>query len=428
MTTEISIPAKSARFAKVALVFLTAAALTGTGVATAAADAPQAYQQGRPTVNDALQREVAAHVLQAGPPGYIARIDNGRQVYTLAQGVADRATGRRITVHDQFEAGSNTKTFTAVLILQQVDRGKINLDAPVDRYLPGVVPNGENITVRMLLNHTSGLFSYTGDPNFFIDMENNPQRVYTDAELLAVAFDHDPYFAPGKGWQYSNTNYTLLGMILQKQTGKSLPVLVKKRITDPLGLKHTYFADPRATNTGPGYAHGYAIKYATGTPQYTDISTWPLGSWAGAAGAIISTTHDLSRFYAAVLQGKLFSRTQLNQMKTTVALPEGGPLTGGYGLGLIRTDTPCGTVWGHGGDTMGHHSTAVATEDGRRTAITDATGEPNDHTDNPGMQRYYQTIVFGADTITTCQMLNKPVPSEVLHNLRGTTPTPTATN
>ncbi|MEU4563658.1 serine hydrolase domain-containing protein [Actinoplanes sp. NPDC023936] len=409
-----------------ALVLATAVALTGTGAA-AVADRAQQAGPGGSTVNGALQREVARHVLDAGPPGYLARIDNGRRVHTLAAGVADRNTGRPITVRDQFEAGSNTKTFTAVLILQQVDRGKLALDAPVERYLPGVVPNGSNITVRMLLNHSSGLFSYTGDPDFFVDMEKDPQHVHTDAELLAIAFGHEPYFPPGKGWQYSNTNYTLLGMILHKQTGKSMPALVKERITGPLGLKRTYFADPRATNTGPGYARGYAITYASGTPRYTDTSSWPLGGWAGAAGAMISTADDLSRFFSAVLQAKLFSPKQLKQMKTTVPFPAEFPMQGGYGLGLIRTDSPCGTVWGHGGDTMGHHSTAVATEDGRRTAVTDTTGEPADLTENPGVQRYYQAILFGADTVTICQMLGKPAPAEVLDNLRGTTPASSVT-
>jgi len=421
MTIETS--TKSPRsFRKAALVLATAAALTGVGTSGAvAADRPQ---PGSAPVNDTLQREVAKHVLAAGPPGYIARIDNGRRVYTLAEGVADKSTGRRITVHDQFEAGSNTKTFTSVLALQQVDRGRLALDAPVEKYLPGVVKNGAKITVRMLLNHSSGLFSYTGDPNFFVDMEKDPQHVYTDAELLAIAFKHDPYFPPGKGWQYSNTNYTLLGMILQKQTGQSLPDLVKERITGPLGLKHTYYADPKATNTGPGYAHGYAIKYAGGTPQYTDTSDWPLGSWAGPAGAMVTTADDLAHFFSAVLQGKLFSQEQLEQMKTTVPLPAAFPLKGGYGLGLFRTDSACGTVWGHGGDTMGHHSTAVATEDGRRTAVTDSTGEPNDRPETPGMERYYQTTVFGADVVSICQMLGKPVPADVLANLRGTAPSP----
>src|SRR5689334_22980665 len=120
-------------FGKTALVLAAAAALTG--VATSPASAT-----GGPRVDDALQREVAQHVLEAGPPGYLTRIDNGRRVYTLARGVADRSTGRRIEATDQFEAGSNTKTFTSVLTLQQVDRGRVSLDAPVEKYLPGVVP------------------------------------------------------------------------------------------------------------------------------------------------------------------------------------------------------------------------------------------------------------------------------------------------
>ncbi|EXG80528.1 serine hydrolase domain-containing protein [Cryptosporangium arvum] len=399
-------------FGKTALVLAAAAALTGVAASPAAAT-------GGPRVDDALQREVAQHVLEAGPPGYLARIDNGRQVYTLARGVADKKTGRPIKATDQFEAGSNTKTFTSVLALQQVDRGRLSLDAPVEKYLPGVVPNGKNITVRRLLNHTSGLFSYTGDENFFANMAKDPQHVYTDAELLKIAFKHQPYFAPGKGWQYSNTNYTLLGMILQKQTGKSMATLVQERIAGPLGLEDTYYADPRATDTGEGFAHGYAIEFATGKPGYTDTSSWPIGSWGGAAGAIVTTADDLSTFLSGVLQGKLFSAAQLTQMKTTVPLPEAFPIKGGYGLGLFKTDSPCGTVWGHGGDTMGHHSTAVATEDGRRTAVTDSTGEPLEATENAGVKRYYEALVFGADAVTTCQMLGRPVPAEVLASLRG---------
>ncbi len=427
MTTDSNDVTKSRRILSKTVLALTAAlALSGAGVAVASVERSKPDKPAAPMVNDALQREVAKHVMAAGPPGYIARIDNGKKIYTLAQGVADKATGRPITVHDQFEAGSNTKTFTAVLALQQVDRGRLALDAPVEKYLPGVVPNGANITVRMLLNHTSGLFSYTGDPDFFVDMEKDPQHVHTEAELLAIAFKHKPYFAPGKGWQYSNTGYTLLGMILQKQTGKSLSALVKERITGPLGLHRTYLVDPKVTNTGPGFARGYAVKYAGGTPEYTDVSNWALGGWAGAAGAAVSTTDDLSRFFSAVLQGKLFSQAQLKQMKTTVPLPEEFPIKGGYGLGLFKTDSPYGTVWGHGGDTMGTHSTAVATEDGRRTAVTVSTAEPNDPSETPGKERYYQAILFGADSVTIAQMLGKPVPSEVLQNLRGITPTPSA--
>jgi len=273
----------------------------------------------------------------------------------------------------------------------------------------------------MLLNHTSGLFSYTGDPDFFTDLEKNPQRVVTERELLDVAFKHQPNFAPGKGWAYSNTNYTLIGMILQRLTGRSLPELVQQRIARPLGLTQTYFADPRATNIGPGYAHGYGVKFGETPLTYTDISGLPIGGWGGAAGAVISTQRELSRFFSAVLAGKLFSQHQLKQMKTTVALPDGAGIKGGYGLGLFKIDSPCGTVWGHGGDTLGHHSTAVVSADGRRTAVSDTTVEPNDTEQNEGVNRYYR-VAFAAEDVTICQMLGKPVPAAVIEALHGTTP------
>ncbi|GLY05440.1 serine hydrolase [Actinoplanes sp. NBRC 101535] len=363
-------------------------------------------------------RDAARHVLAAGAPGYMARIDTGRRVTVTAAGVADRATGRTLNGREQFEIGSNTKTFMAALTLQLVDQRKVDLDASVERYLPGVVPNGRAITVRMLLNHTSGLFNYTSDPDFFTDMEKDPQRVLTSKELLEVAFRNDPTFAPGAGWSYSNTNYILTGMILEKLTRTSLPDLVQQRIARPLGLTKTYFADPRATSTGRGYAHGYAVRFAGGEPEYTDTSSWPIGGWGGAAGAIISTQEDLATFFAALMRGELFSQRQLAQMKTTVEIPESFGMPGGYGLGLFRKDTACGTVWGHGGDTMGHHSLGVVTADGSRTAVGDVTAEPADTGENPGVNRYYR-VVMAADEVAVCRMLGKPVPAEVLAALHS---------
>ncbi len=426
MTTNTTTANQTTRSLRTKALALTAAAvLTGSGTIAAASTASgkqsDAFTSGRPATNNSPMQDVAQHVLAAGAPGYVARIDDGRRVESTVAGLADTTTGRPLTSRDQFEIGSNTKTFMSTLALQQVDRGKLDLAAPVSKYLPGVVPNGKNITVRMLLNHTSGLFSYTADARFFAEMDKNPQHVWTEQELLDVAFKHKPNFAPGKSWSYSNTNYTLIGMILQKQTGKSLPDLVQRRIARPLNLKHTYFPNPRATNTGPGYAHGYAVSFAGPSPTYVDTSSWPIGGWGGAAGAIISTPKDLSRFFSAVLGGKLFSQEQLNQMKSTVKLPKEFPFQGGYGLGLIKIKSPCGTAWGHGGDTLGHHSTAVATADGRRTAVSDTTAGPSDLKPNDGITRFVQVAV-AAEQVTICQMLDKPVPASVTQALHGTTP------
>ena len=398
-----------------ALVVATAVALTAGAAPASAAEQSTAYPHG------GTMRDVARQVLAIGAPGYMVRINDGARVATTTAGLADKATRRPLTGREQFEIGSNTKTFMATLALQLVDRRQLDLDAPVSKYLPGVVPNGNNITVRMLLNHTSGLFSYTADPDFLPGLEKDPQHVVTERELLDVAFKHEPNFAPGQGWSYSNTNYTLIGMILQRRTGRSLPELVRERIARPLGLTRTYFANPRATNTGPGYAHGYAVKFGETPRTYTDVSGLPIGGWGGAAGAVVSTQKELSEFFAAVLGGKLFSREQLRQMKTTVDLPAGTGIEGGYGLGLFKIISPCGTVWGHGGDTLGHHSTAVASADGRRTAVSDTTVEPSDTELNEGVKRYFE-VAFAAQDVTICEMLDKPVPPAVIQALHGTTP------
>ncbi|MDG4791530.1 serine hydrolase [Micromonospora sp. WMMD1102] len=428
MTTTERLPSRKSRPIRMAAILVTAAAaLTATGVGTAAAvladERPEVTSPARPgnPGRNAVMEDVARSMMAAGPPGFASRIGKDHRVSRTAAGLADIATERPMAPRDQFEAGSNTKTFTAVLALQLVDRGQLKLDAPVARYLPGIVPNGRNITVRMLLNHTSGLYSYTADEEFMAGVVSDPQRVWTDRELLAVAFEHEPNFPPGKDWSYSNTNYTLLGMILEKLTGKSLPVLVQQRIAEPLGLRHTYYANPRAVHTGPGYAHGYGVRLAGPEPVYVDTASWPIGGWGGAAGAVISNTDDLSRFFSAVLQGKLFSKAQLEQMKTTVELPEGFGMKGGYGLGLIRLDSACGTVWGHGGDTLGHHSIALATADGRRTVVSVANAEPIDAEPNARWDHYYKVAMAATDA-SVCETLDKPVPDSVLADLHSAAP------
>ncbi|GAB3796032.1 serine hydrolase domain-containing protein [Micromonospora zhanjiangensis] len=412
-----------------AVLLAAAIGLTATGIGTAAAAVTDRHATATAHAtpgNTGVMDDVARSMMAVGPPGFVARIGTDHRATRTAAGLADIATGRRASARDQFEVGSNTKTFTAVLALQLVDRGQLTLDAPVSRYLPGTVPNGGNITVRMLLNHTSGLFSYTADDGFNVELAQHPQRVWTDRELIAVAFAHQPNFAPGKGWSYSNTNFILAGLILQKLTGKNMADLVRQRIAEPLGLRRTYYANPRAVHTGPGYLHGYGVKLAGPEREYIDAASWPIGGWGGAAGAVISDPDDLSRFFSAVLRGELFSPAQLKQMKTTVELPANFPMKGGYGLGLIRLDSACGTVWGHGGDTIGHHSVTLATADGRRTVVTDANAEPFDATPNAKWDHFYQVAMAATDA-SVCAMLGKPVPDSVLKDLHSAPPAPAAT-
>jgi D-alanyl-D-alanine carboxypeptidase len=406
-TTGTTTPPAAAPAARRRLALGAAALIAGLGLTAAAAPGPAAAHAPAP---GALDR-TAADVLASGATGFMARVDDGHRVSGVAAGLADRATGRRLDLADQFEIGSNTKTFTATLVLQLVAEHRVSLSAPIERYLPGVVPNGRNITVRMLLQHTSGLFSYTSDEAWFTQLREHPERVWTERELLAVAFRHKPDFAPGQGWNYSNTNYVVAGLMLRKITGHTLGELVEQRIARPLGLHRTYVADPTARRTGPGYAHGYVVSFAGSEPTYTDVSGWALGGWAGAAGAVISTPAELSRFFSALLAGRLLPRAELAAMKQTVPLPADYPIKGGYGLGLMREDSACGPVWRHGGDTLGHHSSAFVTADGSRTAVADTTSEPSDLDGlNDGAQKFVDAA-DRAELAEICTMLGKPVPA-----------------
>jgi D-alanyl-D-alanine carboxypeptidase len=354
-------------------------------------------------------------VVAAGIVGYVARVDDGTRVTTAVAGLADRATGRRLGPDDQFEIGSNTKTFMATLTLQLVAKGKLSLTDTVEQHLPGLVPNGDKITLKMLLQHTSGLSDYT-DEAFAETVLADPTRVWTPQELVALATKHQPTFAPGTSWAYSNTNYILVGMILRKVTGTSPADLVQQRIARPLGLHRTYLPTPTAKHTGPGYAHGYLATPDGATFRYTDVSGWALGGWAGTAGAMISTPSELSRFFSALLGGKLLPAAQLTQMRTLVPFPASFGSKGGYGLGLQRVDTPCGPAWGHGGGIFGHVSTALFSADGRRATVTDATTMFDPRTTPNAAVDKAITAAIAADQTAVCQMFGKPLPA---------TPTPT---
>ena len=185
------------------------------------------------------------------------RVDDGHGVVQFAVGLADLRPRRDLEPGDEFRVGSITKTFMAALVLQLVAERRLALDDSVDRWLPGQVPNGSAITVRMLLDHSSGLPDYTDDPVLTDLRQGRAPRLRTPEQLLAMGARQKPLFAPGTAWAYSDTNYIALGLILQKVTHRSVRQLVEERISRPLGLRHTYLG------AGPGfrgapYAHGYS--------------------------------------------------------------------------------------------------------------------------------------------------------------------------
>jgi D-alanyl-D-alanine carboxypeptidase len=270
-----------------------------------------------------------------------------------------------VPVAGRFRAGSITKTFVATVALQLVAEGRIRLDDSVERWLPGVVPNGENITVRQLLNHTSGLYDYKDtlplppSEEFYA----NRYRTWTASEQIQRALANPPVFdQPGSQYDYSNTNYLLIGEIIQKVTGRTYAEEIERRIIHPLKLNGTTMPGTSPYIRGP-HPHGYVPKDG-GLIDFTELNP----TLFGAGGDMISTTHDLNRFFAALLGGRLLPARLLEEMKTP------GTKGGTYGRGLSWHDTTCGIrVYGNDGDALAYQAYSFATEDTRRQATVAVT-------------------------------------------------------
>ncbi|MFH8383000.1 serine hydrolase domain-containing protein [Kitasatospora sp. NPDC018058] len=369
-----------------------AAALATATVATLAPSAAAATPVVPPQGSADLRPELKSMVEQGVSTAAFAEIrDHGRVTWRGAAGTADLDTGRPARADGRFRIASVTKTFVSTVTLQLVGEGRIELDDPIEHYLPGTVPNGDHITVRQLLNHTSGLHNYLDDPHVRSTTEAGNREflatgrwiAYTPEQLLAIGTAMPPYFAPGQDWHYSNTNYVVIGMLIEQVTGRSWREEVTDRIIRPLGLRHTSLPDSSTAIPGP-HAHGY-FKFPEGPGDVTRLSP----TIADAAGAGISTTDDLNRFHEALFGGRLLAPAQLAEMTTTVPVPGGNG--GEYGLGVIRENLSCGQVWGHTGDIPGYSTAVLGTRDGSRQ-VTLSYNE-YDKSDSGKSDRLYQAVL-----------------------------------
>lgn len=309
-------------------------------------------------------------------PGAQVVVSERGQVWTAHAGLGDVERGTPIADDARVRIGSNTKPFVATVMLQLVTEGKAELDAPVERYLPGLVHgpgiDGNRITLRNLLQHTSGLPEYAAE----FGATPKPGQVDTHAEHVrwGIADIHEVVrnvltvpadFEPGARWAYSNTNYAIVGMVIEKLTGGSLGEEIARRVIEPLDLRDTYYPDAAETDIRGPHPVGYAV-FGGDRVDYTRQNV----SVAGAAGAMVSTGADLNRFFTALLNGELVPPAQLAEMKRTVPLEVSGP-PAGYGLGLMQRRLPCGKdSWGHGGDIDGFETRGGVTEDGRAVTVS----------------------------------------------------------
>jgi D-alanyl-D-alanine carboxypeptidase len=334
------------------------------GAAAVPAGRAGAAAPGSPRIGPGELRRLLHQVVAASAPGAAARVRDERGVTQAASGVADLRNGRRMKPELHYRVGSLTKPFVATVVLQLVAEGRLSLQDTVERWLPGVLPYGDQVTIRQLLNHTSGVPDYVVEP--IVRLYTDPRarfRAWTPRELVALVADQPPVFPPGTAWSYSNTDYVLAGMIVEAATGHRLGQELARRIFRPLGLRDTFFPVNRPTIPRP-YARGYSLPLGQEQGPLLDFTVYnPSLAWA--AGALVSNLGDLQRFFRALLRGRLLPPRLLAAMTTPV--PTGQPGLG-YGLGLIVIDTPAGRLIGHDGAIPGFLNIVLSTGDGRRQA------------------------------------------------------------
>lgn len=279
-----------------------------------------------------------------GFPGAVVGVwGPGGSSWVGATGTAGGGSDRAPTGADHTRVGSLTKTMTATLLLQLLQEGRLSLDDPIGKYVDGI-PN-ENATLLQLADMTSGIPVYTAQPTFLPTIVADPARGWTPDELLGYIKDVKPDAGPGTAWQYNNTNYLLLGMVIEKVTGQPIADVFKERIFDPLGMTDTSFPGPTTELPSP-YLEGVT---AQGQPAGTSVdSTHWNPSFAFTAGEVISTFDDLKKWADALFSGDgiLDPATQQLRLDSTVDVP----LTNGYGIGIGNM----GGWWGHSGQIFGY--------------------------------------------------------------------------
>jgi D-alanyl-D-alanine carboxypeptidase len=310
-------------------------------------------------------------LVAAGAPGAAGWVEDERGSRRAASGLADLEARRPMLPGLRFRAGSVTKSLVAVVVLRLVAEGRLSLSDTVERRLPGMLPYGDRVTLRQLLNHTGGV------PNNWAAVERTLYgsregrlRAWTPEELVALVADQPQAFRAGSAWSYSNTGYILLGLIVEAATGRTLAEELDRGIFGPLGLRDSLLPGnevgiPPPRSSGYSLPLGPAGQAADGPLlDFTDYDPSP----AWAAGGLVSSLEDLTRFFRALLGGRLLPPRLLTEMLPVVTVPPGAlplPLYDRYGLGLLEVETPAGRLVGNAGGIPGFLSIVLSTRDGR---------------------------------------------------------------
>jgi D-alanyl-D-alanine carboxypeptidase len=346
----------------VAVTLATLAAWASAGPAAAARPAKRADA----ALDRALERVVE---MPGGPPGVVAIVQRGKRLKLHRAGVADLRTRRRIRARDHMRLASASKAFSGAVVLALVSRGVLALDDTIGQRLPDLPRSSAAVTLRQLLNHTSGLPNFTKSPAYIAYLEATPHTPLPPRRLLEFVADEPLQFPPGSRYAYSNSDNIVAGLMVEAATGRSYRRELRARVLRPLGLTQTTL--PVGFRLPRPYIHGYDIQPAR-PPD--DISTAISASLVWASGGVVSTPAELNRFIRTDVGGRLFTRgargEQLRFVEGSSEPP--GPGQNAAGLAIFRYRTRCGTVYGHTGNFPGYTQFAAASRDGRRSVTVSA--------------------------------------------------------
>lgn len=349
---------------------LLAAALTGCAKPDAAAPTGSPDSSLSPEVSAKLDAIIDKAIDATGIPGVIVGVWSPEGDYIRAAGVADTKTGAPMQADFHSRIGSATKPFTVTALLQLVDEGKVGLDDPISQYIDGVTDGG-TVTLRQLAGMRSGVPDYSSTEAFVSDYLADPTAPFTPERLVGYIAGQPLNFAPGTQFEYSNTNTILLGLVIEKVTGKALAEVITTGILKPLGLTETLF--PAGSEIPEPHAQGYTNQTPDGSiADATDYNP----SWGWAAGAMISTLDDLHKWVPALVNGDLLSAaTQKERLKTEPLSPDDDSV--GYGLGLFNIN---GWI-GHNGSLPGYKTVTVYLPEQKTTLVVLVNTDVDGNTD-----------------------------------------------
>lgn len=336
-------------------------------------------------VDEAVQ-EAAESMIEAGAVGVLVEVRDGDDVASLALGEADLESGRAAEIDDPYRIASITKVVTAVVVLRLVEEGQLSLDDTVEEHLPGLLgERGSEVTVRQLLEHSSGVPEYIGvlapDPEAAIDLQD---ATFETIELVDVAREQEWEGEPGSGFFYANTNYAIAGMLAEEVSGRPMPELMTEHVLEPAGMDATVVPTDAAMPADP--LHGYL----TVDGERVDLTEYEPSLWSWGA-SLVSTVPDVGTLVQALNAGELLAPESLEAMRDV------GP--DAYGLGLLVSSDACGNpmelVYGQRGNGFGYNTASFASPDGERVVTIAWTGGGFSLADDPIFEPSLSTIEAG---------------------------------